>query len=143
MYDATPRLRSHADTVARPHVNRRDALKRRRANVLFVLGLTAACALFLAATTGAQAVLVVAVVALAALLGYVYVLGMQRQRELERELRATERAVDEASRPVARREPSPREPKRPSERRHAPRDTGPVLRQPAPRRPTGHWSHAV
>ena len=141
MYDATPRFRSHADAVARPHVSRRDALKRRRANVLFVLGLTAACALFLAATTGAQAVLAVAVIALAALLGYVYVLGLQRQRELERELRAAER--EQAPRPAATREPAPREARRQTERRHTPRDTGPVLRQPAPRRPTGHWSHAV
>jgi hypothetical protein len=131
MYDAASRLRSHADTVTRPHVSRRDALKRRRANVLFVLGLTAACALFLAATTGAQAVLVIAVVALAALLGYVYVLGLQRQRALERELRAPER------------QPASREPRRQTERRHTPRDTGPVRRQPALRRPTGHWSHAV
>jgi hypothetical protein len=131
MYDPTSRLRRHADTAARQHVSRRDALRRRRANVLFVLGLIAACALFLAATTGAQAVLVVAVVALAALLGYVYVLGLQRQRELERELRASER------------QPAPREPRRQAERRHTPRDTGPVRRQPAPRRPTGHWSHAV
>jgi hypothetical protein len=143
MYEATPRGRSHADVVIRPTVSRRDALKRRRTNVLFVLGLTAACTLFLAATTGAQAMLVVSVLTIAALLGYVYVLGLQRQRELERELRSSERASEQAPRPVAAREPAPREAWRQTGRRHNPRNTGPVRRQPAPRRPAGNWSHAV
>ncbi len=138
-YDVTPGARSHAD-IPRLTVNRRDVIKRRRANVLFVLGLTAACALFLAATTGAQAMLVVAVIALVVLLGYVYVLGLQRQRELQRELRAS---AGQPSRPVARREPAPRDAWRQNERRHNPRNTGPVRRQPAPRRPGGAWSHAV
>jgi Flp pilus assembly protein TadB len=138
-YDATPRTRTHAATVARQTANRRDVLKRRRANVLFVLGLTAACALFLAATTGAQAVLAIAVIAIAALLGYVYVLGLQRQRELERELRASERAIERQAAPPARREPAPREARRQTGRRHTPRDTGQVRRQPV----TSRWSHAV
>jgi hypothetical protein len=137
MYDATPRVRSHAATIARPTVNRRDVLRRRRANVLFVLALTAACTLFLAATTGAQAMLVVAVVAIVALFGYVYVLGLQRQRELERELRTFERPAPA----VAQREPARLEARH--ERRHSPRNTGPVRRQPMPRGSTERWSHAV
>ena len=59
----------------------RDAVKRRRANVLFVLVLVAACSLFLAATTKAEAMLYVFGVAFLALCGYVYVLGQLRQRE--------------------------------------------------------------
>ena len=56
-------------------------MKRRRANVLFVLVLVAGCALFLAATTKAQAMLYTFVLAFMALCGYVYLLGQVRQRE--------------------------------------------------------------
>jgi len=91
-YDATPRPRSHAERGRAAHS--REALRRRRANVLFVLTLTAGSTLFLAATTKAQPLLVASVVAFTALLGYVYVLGQYRQREL-----------DAAERPVPRQAP--------------------------------------
>jgi hypothetical protein len=91
LYDATPRSRSHggrhggeARTAARAasrQVSPRDAVKQRRANVLFVLVLVAACSLFLAATTKAEAMLYVFGVAFTALCGYVYVLGQIRGRE--------------------------------------------------------------
>ena len=64
-YDATPAgpqpRRAHR-SPARP-VDARDALKRRRANVLFVLVLTAASTLFLAATTTSQPMIWFAVAA--------------------------------------------------------------------------------
>src|SRR5687768_17311730 len=66
-YDATPRVRSHAERVARP-VNPRVALKRRRANVLFVLALTTASTLFLAVTTRSQPMIWVSVASIVALL---------------------------------------------------------------------------
>ena len=95
MYDASLRQRRHADRPApeprrRPHqpvapasraMTPREAAKRRRSNVLFVLALVAACALFLFATTRAEAMLYVFVLAFLALCGYVYVLGQMRQRE--------------------------------------------------------------
>jgi hypothetical protein len=91
LYDATPRQRSHGGRPATPErtrrpaprpVSTRDALKRRRANVLFVLVLIAGCALFLAATTKAPAMFWVFGAAFVALCAYVYVLGQLRQREL-------------------------------------------------------------
>ena len=81
-YDASPRVRSHAERVARP-IDTRNAVKRRRANVLFVLVLTAASTLFLAATTRSDPMIWTAVGASIALLGYVCLLGQLRQRELE------------------------------------------------------------
>ncbi len=90
LYDATPRQRSHGgqrvapDRTRRPAprpVSTRDALKRRRANVLFVLALIAGCSLFLAATTKAPAMFWVFGAAFVALCTYVYVLGQLRQRE--------------------------------------------------------------
>src|SRR4051812_403179 len=49
-HDAAPRARTHAARSSRPVTAGRDAVKRRRANVLFVLLLTAGCTIFLAAT---------------------------------------------------------------------------------------------
>jgi hypothetical protein len=91
-YEASPRPRSHGDRhrqrshrpVApdeRPYASPREAMKRRRANVLFVLVLVAGCSLFLAATTRAEAMLYTFVLAFMALCGYVYLLGQLRQRE--------------------------------------------------------------
>ena len=82
MHEASLRTRSHADrhrarshravgAEARPHVSAREAMKRRRANVLFVLVLVAGCALFLAATTKAEAMLYTFVLAFMGLCGYV------------------------------------------------------------------------
>ena len=52
-------------------------IKRRRSNILFVLGVTAACTLLLAATTASDFMLYVFVVALLALLTYIYLLAQQ------------------------------------------------------------------
>jgi hypothetical protein len=71
-------------------------MKRRRANVLFVLVLVAGCSLFLAATTKAQAMLYTFVLVFMALCGYVYLLGQVRQRPLP------------SSVPMLRPAPSPR-----------------------------------
>lgn len=122
-----PRVRSHAEHRARRPAPGRDEVKRRRANVLFVLALTAASAAFLAATTKTQAMVWVAVVAFAALLGYVCLLGQLRQREL---------APAPVQATPARRAP------RQEERRHGPRSSS-AHRQPASRRAADRWSHAV
>ena len=111
-------------------VSARDAVKRRRANVLFVLVLVAACSLFLAATTKAEAMLYVFGVAFVALCGYVYVLGQLRQREQQPPAELVVPAVDAApaAPPAAHRGASFR------------RRTGATVR-PADRR--DRWSHAV
>ena len=136
LYDATPRARTHGGRPADPRtasrqpasvqVSSRDAVKRRRANVLFVLALIAACSLFLAATTKAEAMLYVFGVAFLALCGYVYVLGQMRQRE--------QRPPVEAVAPVVRSVPHH------SQRRTEVRR--PAHRAPARRHPD-RWSHAV
>ena len=113
MHEASLRTRSHADrhrgrshravgAEARPHVSPRDAMKRRRANVLFVLVLVSGCSLFLAATTKAQAMLYTFVLAFMALCGYVYLLGQMRQRERPQPSVPVLRPV-----PPPRREPQP------------------------------------
>jgi hypothetical protein len=92
MHEASLRTRNHGDrhrsrshravgAAARPNVSPRDAMKRRRSNVLFVLVLVAGCSLFLAATTKAQGMLYTFVLVFMALCGYVYLLGQMRQRE--------------------------------------------------------------
>ena len=94
MHDASLRSRSHADhtggqlrTHRQVHVARgaspRDAVRRRRTNVLFVLVLATAGSLFLAATTKATLLLYVFALAFLALCGYVYLLAQLRQRELQ------------------------------------------------------------
>ena len=142
LYDATPRARSHADRpAARPAPGpagapARAAVKRRRANVLFVLAFVSSCSLFLAATTKAPAWLYVFGASFVALAGYVWVLGQLRQRE-------------QPPAPVlvpARRAARPAEPVRPEPR--------PVSRQkthqasirresPARRQAADRWSAAV
>jgi hypothetical protein len=143
-YDATPRVRSHAGRPVRTTAAGRNALKRRRANVLFVLALTAGCTIFLAATTQTQAMVWLSVLAIVALLGYVCLLGQLRQRDLERELRE----VHAAEVPIAREEPVQptyqREPRRQRDGRRRDWHTGPVRRQTTTRRPSAdRWSHAV
>jgi len=93
MYDATLRARTHGERPrsrthrpVAPGEGRRaltphEAMKRRRANVLFALLLVAGCSAFLAATTKATAMLYTFVLVFMALCGYVYLLGLQRQRE--------------------------------------------------------------
>jgi hypothetical protein len=73
-------VRSHRQTAARD-LDGHDVVRRRRANVLFVLVLFAACSLFLAATTEVMAMLYVFALSFSALCGYVYLLGQYRQRE--------------------------------------------------------------
>ena len=113
MHEATLRTRTHADRhrgrshravgpEARPHISARDEMKRRRANVLFVLALVAGCALFLAATTKAQAMLYTFVLAFMALCGYVYLLGQVRQRERLQPPVPMLRSVDSGRRPPQR-----------------------------------------
>src|SRR5262245_33071928 len=113
VYDAAPRVRSHTEQSTRVRVSSRDALKRRRANVLFVLALTVACTIFLAATTQTQAMVWVAVLAVVALFGYVCMLGQLRQRDLQRELR---------SRQFVEAERRPRPPRDAAVEREAPRE---------------------
>jgi hypothetical protein len=92
LHEASARPRSHADRhrgrthrpvdpAARPQISARDSMRRRRANVLFLLVLVAGCSLFLAATTKAEAMLYAFVLTFMALCGYVYLLGQLRQRE--------------------------------------------------------------
>jgi hypothetical protein len=82
------RYRSHGDLSGghrRPEMGRatgRSAtLKRRRMNVLFVLLVTAACTMFLAATTQSTAILWAFGLSFLSLCGYVYVLAQLRERE--------------------------------------------------------------
>jgi hypothetical protein len=146
LYDATPRVRSHGDRPAAPAraagrpaaraaaVPARAALKRRRANVLFVLALLSACSLFLAATTRASAMMWVFGASFVALAGYVWVLGQLRRRD---------QAVAVAA-PVARRTPEPaRQAPGPVSRQKTHRAS--VRRQPGPARQqaTDRWSAAV
>jgi hypothetical protein len=93
MYDASLRSRTHGDRQrtrthrpvgpgeGRRQLSAREAMKRRRANTLFVLVLLSGCSLFLAATTRAEALLYTFVLAFMTLCGYVYLLGQLRQRE--------------------------------------------------------------
>lgn len=64
----------------RPTASRTD-MRRRRSNVLFMLLVTTACTLFLAATTASTLMLYVFALAFLALCGYVYLLAQLRQRE--------------------------------------------------------------
>jgi hypothetical protein len=86
MHEATLRQRSHGDAsasrgIARPGTDVNGEVKRRRANVLFVLVLTTICAGFLAATTDSKAMVYVFALAMLALGGYVYLLVTMNQRE--------------------------------------------------------------
>lgn len=110
-----------SDPPARRHgsmasMSEREALKRRRANVLFVLGVIAACSVFLAVTTKTTGVAWVAGIACISLVGYVFLLAQQANMA---------RPVDRARRDA------------PAPRRHGPTDaTTPRRRpsEPAPRR---------
>jgi hypothetical protein len=93
------RRRTHGDATGRvarrpaPAVSGRDALKRRRANVLFVLGVTAACSVFLAVTSKSAGMTYVAVAACLAAVSYVVVLASSAQPTAARPRRpAAERA---------------------------------------------------
>ena len=62
-------------------------MKRRRANVLFVLVLITACSLFLAATMQTESLYYVAAALFVGLCAYVYVLAQRRKREAPAERR--------------------------------------------------------
>ena len=92
---AASQFRSHGDPSGahhrQTHMDRRAAaprgadprsdVRRRRTNVLFLLVISTACTLFLAATTSSTALLYVFVLSFLALCGYVYLLAQLRQRE--------------------------------------------------------------
>ncbi len=148
MHEATLRPRSHGDAsaslgVARPGDGIAE-LKRRRANVLFVLVLTTVCAGFLAATTDSKAMVYVFALSMLALGGYVYLLVTINQREsYARGYEAEYRAPQQQRRPAPRAEH--REPDdldeygdydRPAPRpapRQAPARQGRVVQPPAER----------
>lgn len=67
-------LRSHGGVSA---IAERDEVKQRRANVLFVLGVVAACSVFLAVTTKTAGVAWVAGLSCISLVGYVFLLAQQ------------------------------------------------------------------
>jgi hypothetical protein len=89
-----PRMRSHGAPTGsheRPHrqthmrashaADPRLGVRRRRSNVLFVLVLTTACTLFLAATTPSTVMVYAFALSFLALCGYVLLLAQLRQRE--------------------------------------------------------------
>ncbi len=69
-----------ASRAQRPSDPRND-IRRRRTNVLFLLVISTACTLFLAATTSSTVMLYVFALSFLALCGYVYLLAQLRQRE--------------------------------------------------------------
>jgi hypothetical protein len=80
MHEARLRSRSHGPAERR-EISARDAQKRRRANVLFLLVLSTGCSLYLAVVTEAPAAMYVFALAFLALAGYLYLLGQTRQRD--------------------------------------------------------------
>jgi len=75
---------THMDRQAAAPARRVDPradVRRRRTNVLFLLVVSTACTLFLAATTSSTVMLYVFVLSFLALCGYVYLLAQLRQRE--------------------------------------------------------------
>jgi len=66
-------------------VSQRELMRRRRMNVLFVLGLTVAVTMFLAATTKSNAMVYAFAVSFVALCGYCYKLVQLRSLELDRQ----------------------------------------------------------
>jgi hypothetical protein len=80
MHEARLRSRTHGPAERR-ELSPRDAQKRRRANVLFLLVLSTGCSLYLAVITEAAAAMYVFALAFLALAGYLYLLGQSRQRD--------------------------------------------------------------
>ncbi len=83
--------RRHRPAAATSPVAVRAGVKRRRANVLFVLVLIAACSLFLAATMQTESLYYVAGAAFLGLCAYVYVLAQRRKREIPADRREARR----------------------------------------------------
>jgi len=109
VHEARLRSRTHGSAEPRGHrqvrmqrePSPRDAQRRRRANVLFLLVLVTGCSLFLYGTTKAAAALYVFALAFLALSGYMYLLSQSRQREgydrsWPREPKARDRWLDVA-----------------------------------------------
>ena len=69
------------DRPAESPTDPRNAVKKRRSNVLFLLVITTACTLFLAGTTSSTVLLYVFALSFLALCGYVYLLAQLRQRD--------------------------------------------------------------
>ena len=93
-----PQFRTHGDPTGEHHrqthmdrhasesraqrpADPRSDVRRRRTNVLFMLVISTACTLFLAATTSSTVMLYVFALSFLALCGYVYLLAQIRQRE--------------------------------------------------------------
>jgi Flp pilus assembly protein TadB len=73
---------THMDRqAARRRTDPRSDVRRRRTNVLFLLIVSTACTLFLAATTSSTAMLYLFALSFLALCGYVYLLAQLRQRQ--------------------------------------------------------------
>ena len=87
---ATTAQRTHSDTTTGHRqlhlhkVSRRDALRRRRANVLFILVLTVGVSGFLATTTHANAMVYAFAFSFMSLCGYCYKLVQLRNFEMDR-----------------------------------------------------------
>jgi hypothetical protein len=85
---SSPGRRSHGDPTggqARPSNATgeiRTPAKQRRMNVMFVLVITTACTLFLAATTGSQVMFYGFALSFLSLFGYVWMLAQARQRDM-------------------------------------------------------------
>jgi hypothetical protein len=78
--DPHPGQHHHQQTHMSRPVDPAAGVKRRRTNVLFVLVITAACTMFLAATTSSTTMLYIFALSFLALCGYVYLLAQMRQR---------------------------------------------------------------
>lgn len=79
-----PRTPAHQRAARAPRVSQREMIRRRRTNVLFVLGMTTAVSLFLAATTGSSAMVYLFVASFVAVCFYCYKLVQLRSYEDDR-----------------------------------------------------------
>lgn len=147
LHDAPRRARSHAEAPPRQaatgDAGGADVLKRRRANVLFVLVLTAACTVFLAVTTKSQPMAYLAGAAWLAVCVYVCVLSQARTaRPAIAERRAAARPRDRRAPEQARGRPARSDAARTS-RSHAHSRSEVHRSADRTRRPTDRWSAAL
>jgi hypothetical protein len=80
---AAPSRAHHADAVRRP--SQREMMRRRRANVLFLLVMAFGVTLFLFATTKSDTMMYAFVLSFFSLMGYCYKLVQLRNQELDRQ----------------------------------------------------------
>lgn len=78
-----PRVPAHHRSTRVQRVSQRELVRRRRSNVLFVLGLVTAASLFLAATTGSSAMVYLFVLSFVSTCFYCYKLVQLRSYETE------------------------------------------------------------